>query len=218
MTIGFRPKGETGQLYHPERDYAYITPTLMRIAIERLDGKDLSAEAKEWKEANKVTDEEIAAVAESLARAQRDFVNAADPVDSLEQALSRRDFYAVRYPVRQFMFAMIGEVMCGAWFKAVRDVSTVGEATPAEGEMADFAAAVNKFVAHVTLGKYKPTVEAMQLHNDLLQTRCKLLAIECQKLSAEVKRLSTPPAPAKKSLWARVREWCSTKTEYTGPR
>lgn len=202
MTIGFRPKGENGPLYHPERDYAYITPTLMRIAIERLDGKDLSPEAKEWKEANKITEEEIAAVAEALARAQRDFVNAADPVDSLEQALSRRDFYSVRYPVRQFMFSAIGEVMCGAWFKAVRDVSNVGEPSPAENEMADFAASVNKLVSHITLGKYKPTVEALQMHNDLLQTRCKLLALDCQKLRDELKKLSVPPPP-KLSRWRR---------------
>ena len=113
MNIGFRPKGESGPLYHPDRDYAYITPTLMRIAVERLDGKDLSDEAKAWKEEHKITEEEIAAVVEAIARAQRDFVNGGDPVDTLEQSLSRRDFYAVRYPVRQFLFANIGEGKIG---------------------------------------------------------------------------------------------------------
>ena len=151
MTIGFRPQGESGPLYHPERDYAYITPTLMRIAIERLDGKDLSEEALAWKNKNNITDTEIAVVAESLARAQRDFVNASDPVDSLEQALSRRDFYAIRFPVRQFLFSVIGEVICGAWFKAVRDVSVIGEVSPANTEMAEFSAAVRQFTSQVRL-------------------------------------------------------------------
>ena len=38
--IGYRPKGDSGPLYNPERDYAYITPTLMRQAIEKLDAND----------------------------------------------------------------------------------------------------------------------------------------------------------------------------------
>lgn len=205
MNIGFRPKGETGPLYHPDRDYAYITPTLMRIAVERLDGKDLSEEAAAWKEQNKITEEEIAAVVEALARAQRDFVNSADAVGTLEQALSRRDFYAVRFVVRQFLFAAIGEVMCGAWFTAVRDVSTVGEQTPAEKDMVDFAAAVNKLVAKTTLGKYKPTVEAMQMWNDVLQSRCELLAKECVSLRQELQKLTAPPPPPRVTFLSRLK-------------
>ena len=113
--IGYRQKGDAGPLYNPERDYAYITPTLMRAAIESLDvPNDAFPADKEWRIAQEITPEELAAAAESVARAQRDFVNANDPVTSFSQALMRHGFYEQRTVVRQLLFATIGEVFCAA--------------------------------------------------------------------------------------------------------
>ncbi len=190
MSIGYRPKGSDGPLYHPDRDYAYVTPTLMRTAIERLDADDLPEELKQWKQNNEITEAEIVAAAEALARAQRDFVNSADPVDSFEQALSRRDFYDLRLPVRQFMFAAIGEVFCAAWFVAVRDVSKVGEPAPAEPAMAEFAAAVHNFASKVVPGKICADLATMNYRNDLLQTRLNLLVAAYNKLKEEANDLN----------------------------
>jgi hypothetical protein len=202
MTIGYRPKGEAGPAYHPDRDYAYITPTLMKAAVERLDDAVLSEEAREWKKANNVTDEDINSVIDALARAQRDFVNAADSVSSIEQALARRDFYDVRYPVRQFLFATIGEVFCAAWFTAVREVSRVNEETPAAPGMADFMAAVRSFV-----GATRSSVPAevaladLKLRNDVLQSR--LNTVYARMLELEVAAVPAP-APEKPASWFRL--------------
>lgn len=195
MAIGYRPKGGDGPLYNPDRDYAYITPTLMRTAIERLEAQDLSEELKNWKQAHNISEAEIVAAAEALARAQRDFVNAADPVETLEQALVRRDFYDLRLPVRQFLFAVIGEVFCAAWFVAVREVSKIGVASPAESEMAEFAAAVHKFVTTVSPGSNCTDRETLQLRNDLLQTQLSMLLQEYKKVKQELQKAITPPTP-----------------------
>jgi hypothetical protein len=218
MSIGYRPKGADGPLYHPERDYAYITPTLMRTAIERLDAQDLPEEIKQWKQDNNITEDEIVAAAEALARAQRDFVNAADPVESFEQALARRDFYDLRLPVRQFLFAMIGKVFCAAWFVAVREVTKVGAVPPSEREMADFTAAVHKFATNAGVGKSCSDLATLQLRNDVLQARINILGAECNKLRQELAKAQTPipiPLPSP-SVWAKILKPVSRLLEDLG--
>ena len=205
MTIGYRPKGESGPAYHPDRDYAYTTPTLMKLAIERMDSASLPEEVADWKKANAITEAETIAVVDALARAQRDFVNAADPVSSFEHALARRDFYDVRYPVRQFLFASIGEVFCAAWFKAVREVTRVAEPSPAAPAMADFMAAVKVFVTRS--GQPVPptdaTVAQLQLMNDVLQARLQITYEQLQKATAllaeQTAKQETPKEEHKKS-------------------
>jgi len=204
MSIGYRPKGESGALYHPERDYAYITPTLMRAAIERLESPN--EEGAQWKKEHSITDEEIVAVAEALARAQRDFINAADAVNSLEQALNRRDFFEIRYPVRQFLFATIGEVFCAAWFEAVREVTKVNEDSAAAAGMAEFMASVRSLVGAVGGPCANNLALAqLQLRNDVLQSRVKTLHAEYlllhEKLN-EAQKLAEKPAARKASWWA----------------
>lgn len=204
MTIGYRPKGESGPAYHPDRDYAYVTPTLMRAAVERLDDGALSEEALSWKKANDITEDDITAVVEALARAQRDFINAADPVSSIEQALNRRDFYDVRYPVRQFLFAAIGEVFCAAWFTAVREVTRVNEDSPAAPGMAEFTAAVRSFVgANRTTTPANTAAADLQLRNDVLQSRLNTVYLRLQELERQLaaanKPQETPPPTREKS-------------------
>jgi hypothetical protein len=198
MSIGYRPKGESGPIYHPDRDYAYITPTLMRAAIERLDKP--SDEGSAWKQEHSITDDELASVATALARAQRDFINAADPVTSLEHALNRRDFLEIRYPVRQFLFATIGEVFCAAWFQAVREVTKVNEESAASPGMGEFIASVRSLVgAAGDSCANNLTVAQLQLRNDVLQSRIKTLyqrvqTLELQAAEASAKAAASQPA------------------------
>ena len=172
MSIGYRKKGDNSPLYNPERDYAYITPTLMRVAIESLDVNEPPEKAK-WKSEQQITEAEVIAAVEALAAAQRDFVNGADPVNSFEQALSRHKFFDARYCVRQFLFAALGEVFCAAWFKAVREVSLVGEESPTQNDMARFSAAVREFVNKHKSVTYDATfvAERLRMMNDVLLAR-----------------------------------------------
>jgi hypothetical protein len=181
MTIGYKKKDSNGPLYHPERDYAYITPTLMKTAIENLEAP--STEFRQWKENNEISEAEIIAVAEALADAQRDFVNGADPVDSLEKALARHGWFKVRLTVRLYLLAMIGEVMIGAWFKAVREVTEVGEESPAQNEMCRFAGAVREFAARAGAPVIDSNVTAQHLlfQNDLLRARMAVLHEETRR-------------------------------------
>lgn len=144
--IGFRRQGDTTPMYHPERDFAYITPTLLRIAIEQLDDTKDVRKLK-WRTDNNIPQAVIAKVVEALAHAQADFVNAADPVASFPAALERHGFYKFSYDVQQYVFATIGEVMVAAWFNAVREVSIKGQESPAAVDMARFSGAVREFCA-----------------------------------------------------------------------
>ena len=204
MGIGYRPRGESGALYHPDRDYAYITPTLMRAAIDRLTSDQLSEEAKAWKQEHNITNEELGAVADALARAQRDFVNGADPVTSLDQARARRDWFDIRYPVRQFLFAVIGEVFCAAWFTAVREVTRVNEESPAAQQMADFTASARRFASCGASEALAFTRAAdLQLRNDVLQSRLETVyAAVLKRDQAREAVQSAPPIEVKKSWWS----------------
>jgi hypothetical protein len=209
-SIGYRQKGDSGPLYNPERDYAYITPTLMTRAIENMDIGALSAEALDWYAKNNITDDDVNKIAEALATAQRDFVNASDPVASFEQALARRNFVEFSYPLRQVLFAAIGEVCCAAWFLAVREVSVVGEESPAQTNMARFTSTVKEFAARHGAPKYDADFAAdhLRMRNDVLQTRLNALYKE---LEATREKLAAALSPVVKDaqvkpLWHRIRE------------
>lgn len=172
MSIGYKHRGSDGPLYHPERDFAYITPTFMKQAIENMStppDPDVAA----WTEENKITDAEIVASAEALADAQRDFVNAADPVKSLQQALHRRDYFSLRLPVRLLLEAMVGQVMIGAWFKAVREITAVGDESPAQHDMCRFKAAVCEFAARGGAPHIdgNVTAEVVLMQNDVMRAK-----------------------------------------------
>ncbi len=222
-SIGYRQKGDSGPLYNPERDYAYITPTLMIRAIENLDPAARTDEAANWYAEHNISQDEIVKIAEALAAAQRDFVNGADPVRTFDQALNRRDFFAFSYPVRLALFAAIGEVFCAAWFKGVREVSVIGEESPAASGMARFSATVVEFAARNGTPTYNANfmAEHMKMMNDVLQTRLNVVYKELQDAQAKLNECSAARAEVKQtkpSLWQRFFAWCNKKTHYPGPK
>lgn len=189
-SIGYRRKGDNTPLYNPERDYAYITPTLMRIAIETLDAKD-PPERAAWRIDHGVKQVDIVQLAEALAKAQNDFVNAADPVKSFEEALNRHGFFNFNYEIRQYLFSAIGEVFCAAWFKAVREVSTVNEESPAAADMARFTAAVRDFVSKAGLPVYDTNyvAEYQRVKAQVMESRLKSALETAQKYKTDYYRL-----------------------------
>lgn len=204
--IGYRPHGSDGPLYNPERDYAYVTPTLMRQAIEHMESPEMGW----WREQFSISPQEIVAAVDALAKAQRDFVNGADPVKTFDQALDRHGFYDSRLPVRQLLFASVGEVFCAAWFVGVREVSVVGEESPAQTDMARFAATVREFSVRTGHPLYSADhlAELLQLRNDVLQTRINLLGEELRNLRDELAQchntLRAAQAPSPKTWWQRL--------------
>lgn len=204
-SIGYKKKGDSGPLYNPERDYAYITPTLMRVAIENLD------KAIQDNAADDISAEEIVRISECLAEAQRDFVNAADPVSSFEQALRRHGFYDFRPSVQRLLFASIGEVFCAAWFTAVREVSLVGEESPAGEDMARFTATVRAFASRNQRPWYDAPhmAEHLRMQNDVLQARINELAQQLVSVTRQLAAVGNELAETKKkpkTFLERVRE------------
>lgn len=218
--IGYRPHGSDGPLYNPERDYAYITPTLMRQAIEHMEADQTAA----WREQHSISSQEICDIVDALAKAQRDFVNGADPVKTFEQALDRHGFYNFRPPVRHLLFASIGEVFCAAWFLGVREVSIIGEESPAQHDMARFTAAVREFASRAghPLYNHDYLAELLQLRNDVLQTRINLLGEELKTIHEELCKCraaaKTVAAQKPQSLWQRFVTWRGKQTHYPGPK
>ena len=188
--IGYRPKGETAPMYHTERDFAYITPTLMRIAIESLENKN-DFLRNNWRIEKNVSQAIVAKAAESIARAQADFVNAVDPPKSFKIALERHGFYNFNFDVQQYVLAAIGEVVCAAWFFAVREVSIVGQASPAAVDMARFTAAVRDFCLNSDTPMYEPeyVAEYRAMENRDLRTRLQMLESQLNNSYAENKKL-----------------------------
>lgn len=192
--VGFRPKGESAPMYHPERDFAYITPTLMRIAIESLDNKnDLLRE--KWRVEHNVNQALVAKAVESLARAQADFVNATDPPRNFKAALERHGFFNFNFDVQQYVLAAVGEVVCAAWFFAVREVSIVGQQSPAAVDMARFTAAVREFCANNNSPIYDANyvAEYRAMENRDIKTKLALAEKQLEELRAENRALKTQP-------------------------
>lgn len=188
--IGYRRKGDSTPLYNPERDYAHITPTLMRIAIETLDAQEPQERVK-WRLEHNISQGIVAKIAEALAMAQSDFVNAADPVKNFDAALERHGFFNFDYATRQYLFSAIGEVVCAAWFTAVREVTMVGQEPPAAVDMARFTAAVRSFVSNAGLPTYdiNYVAEYRATQNNILQARVNMLEQEAETYKENYYRL-----------------------------
>ncbi|NDD53098.1 hypothetical protein EBZ39_04325 [bacterium] len=141
----------------------------------------------------------------------------------MEQALNRRDFFAFRYPVRLALFASIGEVFCAAWFKGVREVSVIGEESPAAAGMARFAATVVEFASRNGTPTYNVNfmAEHLKMMNDVLQTRLNVVYKELQTANEKLSECKQALAESEKkrpSLWRRFVNWSNTQTDYTGPK
>jgi hypothetical protein len=217
VAIGYKKKGDTGPLYNPERDYAYITPTLMRIAIEHME-RPAPEEYGDWEEFwvadNGTNSDAVNAAAVALAKAQRDFVNGAEPVASLADALNRHEWSTVPYAARMLLLASIGEVFLAAWFTAVREVSIVGEESPAQLEMARFTNAVRFFVAGTDAAELfaDPPQDTLLMQNAVLQTRVNELGLVLKDMQQQLiilrAALAASPKPTR---WTRLCSWFRTK-------
>jgi hypothetical protein len=110
---------------------------------------------------------------------------------------------------------MIGEVMLGAWFKAVREVSIKGEESPVQNEMCRFSAAVREFAT--TNGAPKPnpvsTAETVMAQNDVLRGRLEALRDAFQALNQKLHETESKATKLEMELahtpiwWRRLTGW-----------
>lgn len=223
--IGYRKKGDAGPLYHPDRDYAYITPELMCGAVDRFaEALDNFPEEKAWCDEHGITKEQLAEAVMVFAQAQKDFINAAEPVPSFDAALTRYGFKLLRLPVRQFLFSTFGFIFCAAWFKAVRDVSIIGQESPAQDAMASFSAAAREFANQCGV-RTPPDIDAdvLWMQRDVLLRQVADLHAENALLrdhvNALTQRLSQPTTLLQKiwSLFLRKKDVHGQVQDVQGP-
>jgi hypothetical protein len=142
-TTGMRPKGSDGPLYHPERDLAYITPTLMANAMGTLVLDSMRPELKDFAQSSCISQESLNKAVESFAKAQQLYVSTEKRVESAKEALELTGFYHLPLNLRMLLTSAIGEAVAGAWFVSVRDVTRVDQDSPAITQMAEMLAAAN---------------------------------------------------------------------------
>jgi hypothetical protein len=142
----FRPRGSTGPMYSPERDLAYIGPTVLRAGIDSLEQVLKSDEIQAMLSLHGCDNSHVAAAVTAYAESQSLFVGTPD-VMTTGQALQAGGF--VNHPLiaQQLVLAAIGASLTGAWFKAVRDTTHVGEVPEGEGDMFRFYQAAREVVA-----------------------------------------------------------------------
>lgn len=177
---GFRPRGSDGPMYSPERDLAYLTPSLMAGSLQRLAEENWTPELRNWLEAAEIDTALLGETIDRLAEGQATFVSADPSPESPYAALLHAGFFTMPYLAQRAVFAALGEGLVGAWFLAVRDVTNIMEDSPAKREIAEFVAAAQAVSAALGHHKLLPQDELKVKYLEL-KTQ---LAIANQKLAA----------------------------------
>jgi hypothetical protein len=110
--------------YSPDRDLAYVGPSLMGMAMMSIDDELETPRFKEWCKYYDVTLDEIKAGAEILGKAMYQMDKYAIDV------LKEQGFFELKLPVQAFFFKKLGEVTFAAIHYAVREVSPAGSKAP----------------------------------------------------------------------------------------
>lgn len=237
MSIGFRPKGGDGPNYSPQRDLAYITPTILAKAMDALDESCWTAKQRDYFDSVGLTGAAIGEAIDKLAESQRFFVEAVDVQDHVA-ALKAAGFVDCDPRAQDVVMAAIGNAVTAAWFHAVREVTRMGE-VPFSAEGTSLYMANAKWIAsklgavelppHAQLLADKEHLNTVAVHNGL---RISMQSEAMQRLRAENARLLAAATAAKttagelntqlnelktEGLWARIRRWWrDTSTPRTG--
>jgi hypothetical protein len=166
-------------MYNPERDIAHISRTLMYAAISHLEQNRWSPELAELFAQHDISPLVIGELVHSFADAQNRYVGVG-AVATPGEALMETGFFAKPFVARQALMAAIGEVLVGAYFRAVRDVTHIGELPPRE--IADFVAA-GRSVARQLSGA--SAIPPEMLEADLTHLRSVVLQLQADKQSLQ---------------------------------
>lgn len=195
-TAGFRPQGSSGPPYEPQRDIAYIGPTLIKTALDFLfvDKLQQNPEMAAYLDRHNISQEQLNDAVVAIAEAQKDFVSVveADKVKTPHEALTKVHFFDYPLPVRLLVFACVGECLFGAYFQAVRDVTYMNEDSPASKEIAHLL-----YAARTMSGK-EPVDETIKV--DEYGARIIEMQQQLQNRDAKIETLEHDLRTAKKNL------------------
>lgn len=178
-------------MYAPERDLAYVAPTLLRAAIDSLDPQRITPSLRSYMIRHEITDEQLADAIQKIAEAQALFVGTLD-VTTPHEALEAVGFLDVHNDVQGVVLAAFGRVLLAAWFKSVRETTHIQDAPTSQEDISRYYFAAMHTAANLRgeafdVSQYAPQVEAAVLAEQLRHLRnyhSELL----QKLKTERKR------------------------------
>lgn len=239
MTVtGMRPRGSNGAPYHPERDIAMIGPTLMVAAMDCLQLNQLSPELRAYADEHGITQELLFEAAGKFAESQANYVSVDDDtrVETAAEAMTNSGFLLLPLPVRLFLFSAVGQMLSGAWFKAVRDVTYMNEDSPAIDQISKLVAVGRSLAGIPAIAELPPeteraaflvkmrqqlanrTAKVEELTQELTQVRAAQRAANIQAAALTVARQETANARDeiarrdKLSLWSLLSEWWQRPT------
>lgn len=118
-----------GRKYSPNRDIAYVFPQLIKEAIRGLDDETLwQGGIKDYLQFRNITVEDIGKAAETFAQGIVLFTKYG--YSSPGEALGKAGFFDVPEAAQDAIMMRIGQVMAGAFFVAIRDVTPMGGQPP----------------------------------------------------------------------------------------
>jgi hypothetical protein len=113
--------------YSPQRDLANLGPHLVRMAAFSLDSiRKHDPELQAWLDAQGVTEDQLCAAAQQLARA----LLLLQQQKHHHQALADIGFDAAPFAVRMALFAKMGQCLLAAIWSSVKDQTTRRQAVP----------------------------------------------------------------------------------------
>lgn len=115
--------------YSPNRDIAYVFPQLITEAIRGLDDETLwQGGIKDYLKFRNITVEDIGKAAETFAQGIVLFTKYG--YDSPGEALGQAGFFDTPEAAQDAIMMRIGQVMAGAFYVAIRDVTPMGGQPP----------------------------------------------------------------------------------------
>lgn len=131
MTLQLRPGGGSGdkRMYAPNRDLAWCFPQLAQIAFDAMGEADWETWYGDYLRYAGATEQDIGNAAEKLAAAIGLFLD--ESIKSPHEALDKSGFLETNRAAQVASLAKIGQIIVGAFFIAIRDVTLYGEEKPA---------------------------------------------------------------------------------------
>jgi hypothetical protein len=124
-----RPKGTNDPFYAPHRDVAYLFPHLCAAAMRGLDAGNWEPWYKEWLDYHGLKEADLGDGAVKLALFTTQAAAEAEH-QTVQHVLEHVGYFDLPKPVQFVISAKLGQMLMGAYFRSIREVTHADEAPP----------------------------------------------------------------------------------------
>jgi len=138
--------------YSPNRDIAYVFPQLITEAIRGLDDESLwQGGLADYLRFRDITVEDIGAAAKAFAQGIVYFTKYG--LNSPREALGKAGFFDTPEAAQDAIMMRIGQVMTGAFFTGIRDVTPLGGQPPVQRDIESLVYTADSFAKGLRKGQ-----------------------------------------------------------------